>query len=143
MQDMDPHFTEREDGQVDVDLGPEWSLVTEALNDSVSSLPPCGAKGNRPSTYWVDVVTLGLNRALTSAMSTRSHGGTALCCGSEVVESKPVMTSMRTTSSQFLDVNELQRILAEWRRRILDSASASTSPLPETYRRNPDPTFAV
>lgn len=29
---MDAHFTQREDGQVDVDLGPDWSLFSEALS---------------------------------------------------------------------------------------------------------------
>ena len=144
MQDMDPHFTEREDGQVDVDFGPEWSLVTEALNDSVSSLPPCGAKGNGPSTYWVDVVTLGPNWALTSGNEHPFAWGnsTLLRLRGGRVEARYDFDE-DDVLGQFLDVNELQRILAEWRRRIHDSASASTSPLPETYRRNPDPTFPV
>ena len=139
MQDMDPHFTEREDGQVDVDLGSEWSLVTEALNDSVSPPPPCGAKGNRPST--VDLVTLGLNRALTSGNEHPFAWGNSTLLRLRVEARYDFDED--DVLGQFLDVNELQRILAEWRRRILDSASASTSPLPETYRRNPDPTFAV
>jgi len=49
---MEVRFSVRDDGQVDVHLGPEWPIFNVALNDSISSLPPRGWTGNGPSTYW-------------------------------------------------------------------------------------------
>lgn len=66
---MDAHFSQREDGQVDIDLGPEWVLVTEALNDCVSSLPPRGAEETGPSPYWIDVTLDALDSAVASESS--------------------------------------------------------------------------
>lgn len=40
---------------------------------------------------------------------------------------------------EFLDVDDVRRVLDDWRARIQENASASTAPLPETYRRNPSP----
>jgi hypothetical protein len=140
MQNMDARFTMRDDGQVDVDLGSDWSLFSEALNDSVSSLPPRGARGNGPSTYWVDVATDGLTRALATASDRPFAWGniTLFRLNSGRVEARYDFDE-DDVDGQSLDVTEFQRILAEWRRRIEESASASTSPLPETYRRNPHP----
>jgi hypothetical protein len=137
---MDVRFTQREDGQVDVDLGSDWSLFSEALNDSVSSLPPRGAKGNGPSTYWIDLATEGLTRALAPASDRPFTWGniTLLRLKAGRVEARYDFDE-EDVDGQFLEVADFQQVLAEWRRRIEESASASTSPLPETYRRNPHP----
>jgi hypothetical protein len=52
---IDWQYTDRDDGIIEVDLGPEWPGFTEALNDSVSTRAP---KGHPPglSTYWIDRV---------------------------------------------------------------------------------------
>ena len=141
---MDVRFSVREDGQVDVDLGPEWPLFTEALNDCVSSLPPRGARGNGPSTYWADVARLGLDRALASDSDRPFTWGnvTLLRLKGGQVEARLDFED-EEVPGEFLEVQEVQRILDEWRQRIQEAASASTSPLPETYRRNPMPDQAV
>jgi hypothetical protein len=137
---MDARFSSREDGQVDVDLGPEWPLFTEALNDCVSSLPPRGAKGNSPSTYWVDVAKVGLDRALASGSERPFTGGnvTVLRLSGGRVEARFDFDD-EEVPGEFLDIRGVQRVLDDWRQRIQEAASASTSPPPETYRQNPMP----
>ena len=44
----------RDDGTVDVRLGPRWAIFNEALADAVTSLPPRGSPERRLSTYWID-----------------------------------------------------------------------------------------
>jgi hypothetical protein len=141
---MDARFRSRQDGQVDVDLGPEWPLFTEALNDCVSSLPPRGAKGNGPSTYWVDVARLGLDRALASGSDRPFTAGnvTLLRLHEGRVEARFDFED-EEVPGEFIEVDDLRGILGEWRTRIKDIASASTSPLPQTYRRNPMPDWPV
>lgn len=137
---MDARFTQREDGQVDVELGADWALFTEALNDSISSLPPRGAKGNGPSAYWVDVAAEGLSRSLASASDRPFTWGniTLLRLNGGRVEARYDFDD-EDVEGQFLEVTEFQEVLSQWRRQIEESASASTSPLPETNRRNPHP----
>jgi hypothetical protein len=141
---MEPSFSSREDGQIDVDLGPEWPLFTEALNDCVSSLPPGGAKGSGPSPYWVDFARLGLDRALESGSDRPFTWGnvTLLRLKRGRVEAR-LDFEEEDVPGQFLDVPEFQTVLDEWRRRIVQSAPDSTSALPETYRRNPHPDLPV
>ena len=123
---------------MDVDLGPDWGLFTEALNDCVSSLPPRGAKGNGPSTYWVDVARLGLDRAMASGSDRPFTSGniTLLRLHEGQVEARFDFDE-EDVAGQFLEIDEVRQLLDEWRRRIEENAAASTSPLPETYRRNP------
>lgn len=137
---MKARFSRREDGQIDVDLGPDWRLFTDALDDCVSSLPPRGAKGNGPSTYWVDVAAVGLDRALASGTDRPFTWGniTLLRLKDGRVEAR-YDSDEQDVPGQFLDAGELRGVLDDWRVRIEESASASTSPLPETYRRNPMP----
>ena len=135
---MDAQFTTREDGQIDVALGPDWPLFTEALNDCVSSLPPRGAKGNGPSTYWVDVALGGLDRALASGTDQPFTWGNAtlLRVTQGRVEARFDFDE-DDVPGEFLDVDDVRRVLSDWRTRIQSSASTSTSRLPDTYRRNP------
>jgi hypothetical protein len=137
---MDARFSSREDGQVDVDLGLNLTLFTEALNDCVSSLPPRGAKGDGPSTYWVDVARVGLDRAVASGSDRPFTWGniTLLRLKEGRVEARYDFDE-DDVPGQFLNVEEVRQVLDAWRARIEANASASTSPLPETYRRNPTP----
>jgi hypothetical protein len=59
-------FSTREDGQVDATIVGEHPGLNEALADSISSLPPRGAPGRGPSTYWIDVARAGSIAALES-----------------------------------------------------------------------------
>lgn len=134
---MDVRFQERTDGQVDVDLGLNWPLLTEALNDSVSSLPPRGAKGNGPSTYWVDVALRGLDRAIAS----QSHrpftwgNNTFLRVAGDRVEARYDYDD-EDVEGEFIEAQALRGILHAWRQRIVESAARSTAPLPRSGRRN-------
>lgn len=60
---MEVTFTTRDDGQVDAFIGPGRPVFQEALLDSISSLPPRGAEGNGPSTYWIDQAEAGARSA--------------------------------------------------------------------------------
>lgn len=137
---MDAQFTTREDGQIDVTLGSDWPLLTEALNDCVSSLPPRGATGNGPSTYWVDVAIGGLDRALASGTDRPFTWGNAtlLRLNEGRVEARYDYDE-DDVPGEFVDADDVRGVLRDWRTRIESSASTSTSPLPETYRRNPMP----
>lgn len=140
MMCVDTRFSRRDDGQVDVDLGPDWPLFTEALNDCVSSLPPRGAAGNGPSTYWVNVATLGLERAVASGMDRPFAWGniTLLRLHAGRVEARYDFDE-EGVPGEVLDLDEVRQLLGDWRARIEQSAAMSAQPLPETYRRNPGP----
>jgi hypothetical protein len=135
---MQARFSSREDGQIDVDLGPDWSLFNDALNDCVSSLPPRGANGRGPSTYWVDVARIGLARAVESHSDRPFTAGniTLLRLRGGQVEARYDYDD-EDVPGQFLAVDEVQQILNDWRKRIEEKAAVSRSRLPETYRRNP------
>ena len=135
---MDMRFTQRQDGQVDVDLGPEWPLFNEALGDSISSLPPRGATGDGPSAYWVDVAARGLKRALATGSSRPFIWGntTLLRLSGGKIEARHDFGD-EAEPGQFLEVDDFLRLLGEWRVRIQRSAERAKAPLPETYRRNP------
>ena len=135
---MDALFAEREDGQVDIDLGPDRRLLSEALNDCISSLPPRGAGGKGPSTYWIEVTETGLSDSLVLGTERPFIWGniTLLRLKGDQVEARYDFDE-DDIEGQFLDIQEFRRILSEWRDRIQDSASRSVAPLPEIYRRNP------
>lgn len=134
---MEAVFSQRDDGQVDVDLGPDWPLFNEALNDCVSSLPPRGASGVGPSSYWIDIAEAGALRAaqqederpFTSGNVTRLRVSDGLVLASlDFAEDEP---------EEAMPLADFLAILRTWRERVIESAAASTTALPETYRRNP------
>jgi hypothetical protein len=133
-------FSIRDDGQVDVHLGSEWRLFDEALNDSISSLPPRGAAGNGPSSYWIDQTQHRLREALRTGDTRPFAWGNVTRLrvrGDEVVASLDF--DQDGEPGQAIPVSGFISILTEWRTQILDSATNATEPLPETYRRNPFP----
>jgi hypothetical protein len=128
------------DGQVDVQLGEDWPLFNEALADSVSSLPPRGEDVLGPSTYWVDAALDGLEGALAAGSDRPFTGGnfTRLRVRDAMVEAR-FDRDDDDAAGELMGIDEFRTVLREWRRRILLSASLATSPLPDTYRRNPMP----
>jgi hypothetical protein len=131
-------FSTRDDGQVDARLGPEWPLFSEALGDSISSLPPRGAAGNGPSTYWIDIAEHGARRAAQSGdVAPFTWGNSTLLR----VQSGNVVAAYdcaeENEPGEAIPLDEFLALLAEWRKRVIASASTSSAPLPETYRRNP------
>lgn len=135
---MDAEFTVRDDGQVDAELLSAGPLFNEALSDSVSSLPPRGARGNGPSTYWVDEVLNGLREAERAGSDRPFVWGniTLLRLKAGRVEARYDFDD-EDDVGEFLDVTEFVELLGEWRVRILEQAAQATEPLPDTYRRNP------
>ena len=139
--DLDVTFSVRDDGQVDALIGPELPVFQEALNDSVSSLPPRGAPGNGPSTYWIDHAENGvLSAQRTGDGRPFTWGNTTVLRlqGDTVVASydyaEPDEPGDEVPLADFL------ALLAEWRIQVMECASIAKQPLPETYRRNPAPT---
>lgn len=135
---MDVRFTVRDDGQVDAALIGDWDLFNEALGDSISSLPPRGAAGAGPSTYWIDVARQGALRAREANDDRPFTGGniTLLRMTGGRVEARYDFAD-EDEAGQFMDFDDFVSLLAEWRMRVEARAGTSDSPLPETYRRNP------
>jgi hypothetical protein len=131
-------FSVREDGQVDARLGPDRPIFTEALGDSISSLPPRGAAGVGPSTYWIDLAEAGATAA--------AEAGTSAPFTSGNITELRVRDGCVVATYDFADPDEpgdalplpeFLELLREWRGLVLASAARCTEPLPQTYRRNP------
>ncbi|GEK23190.1 hypothetical protein [Cellulomonas xylanilytica] len=134
---MDAHFTERTDGQVDVSLGAAWPLFNDALADSISSLPPRGAPGAGPSTYWIDVAARGVERAVAAGSDRPFTCGnvTLLRVVGDCVEARFDFAG-DDEPSELMDVDDFRELLRQWRLRVIQGAARAVHPLPETYRRN-------
>jgi hypothetical protein len=142
MLGMQTCFPQRDDGQVDVDLGPDSRMLNETLNDCISSLPPRGALGNGPSCYWVDVAEDGLQRAIATGSNRPFTWGniTLLRLREGRVEARYDFDG-DDIEGEVIEVDQFREILIEWRQHISKSAASATTPLPETYRRNPSLNF--
>lgn len=135
---VDVTFSVRDDLQVDAHLGPEWPVFDHALGDSISSLPPRGAAGNGPSTYWID-------EAENSALKAHRTGETKPFLWGNITVLQVVGDTVVAKydyaeddePGEALPMEDFLGLLAEWRSRIQTSAASATEPLPETYRRNP------
>jgi hypothetical protein len=136
-QNMDLAFSLRADGQVDLHLGPAWPMFNEALSDSISSLPPRGAQGNGPSTYWIDVAEAGVLRAAETGDTRRFTGGNVTLLKLEGDQVVATLDFSDDEPRESMPIEDFLDLLREWRRRVLVSAASASSPLPETYRRNP------
>ncbi len=133
---MEVRFSVRDDGQVDVHLGPEWPIFDVALNDSVSSLPPLGWAGNGPSTYWIGHAERGVREAYQRGDEGPFTWGdeTFLCLrGDEVLANFDYAEPDEPGETMRLD--GFLSLLAEWRSRV--EQGVATAPLSETYRRIP------
>ena len=134
---VEVNFSVRDDLQVDARLGPEWPVFDDALGDSISSLPPRGATGNGPSTYWIDQAEKGAVEAHRSGDIRPFLWGniTVLRVIDNMVVAKYDYDD--DEPGEAVPLNDFLEVLTEWRRRVQASAQAATKPLPETYRRNP------
>jgi len=135
---VDVTFSAREDGQVDAHLVGNWRLFQDALDDSISSLPPRGVPGNGPSTYWIDHAEHGTVAAHDRRDDRPFTGGniTRLSVrGDRIVASYDF--NEEDELGQEMPLADLLALLGEWRRRVVEAAANAKEPLPETYRRNP------
>lgn len=135
-------FTERPDGQVDATLGPEWPLFNEALYDAISSLPPRGAAGVGPSTYWIDIASACARQAAESGDERPFTGGNITVLRvlrGRVVASYEWYEEEHETEDQWeaISLADFLDLLQRWRDLVVASAERATETLPDTYRRNP------
>jgi hypothetical protein len=135
---VDVTFKTRPDGQVDAYLSDEWRVFNAALGDSISSLPPRGARGVGPSTYWINVAEDGARRCAESGDEK------PFTCGNITllrVRGEQVIASFEfddeSEPGEAMPLGDFLSMLTEWRERVIESASKAVEALPETYRRNP------
>lgn len=135
---MEFAFDTRHDGQVDARIVGDYPLFNEALADSISSLPPRGATGLGPSTYWIDAAREGaLNAAREGAERPFTWGNiTLLRVRGDGIEARYDYDD-DDVAGETIPLADFLSLLEEWRSRIEASARAARLPLPETYRRNP------
>lgn len=135
---MEVTFSVREDGQIDARLEGGWPTFNLALQDSISSLPPRGASGVGPSTYWIDVAANGARQAAASGDERPFAWGNITQLR---VRAGRVLASLDiddpTDEDESISLDDFVGLLSAWRGEVL--ASTSTQPHPETYRRNPMP----
>ncbi len=133
---VDVTFSERDDGQVDARLDGDWPTFNHTLEDSISSLPPRGATGVGPSTYWIDVADDGARRAAAAGDERPFTWGNITQLR---VRSGRVFASLDiddpTDDDEAIPLDEFLHLLSAWHVRVL--ASASSEQFSETYRRNP------
>ena len=127
-----PTFTEHS-GLLWIELGPDWSGFTEALNDGVSALSP---RGEPPavSTYWIDYALEGLARAPGDEIT-----------GGNTTRIVRTATGVRAVSDyelfdeESMTVEDFRSLLTAWRERVvaqIDSGDAAR-PAQARYQRNP------
>lgn len=132
---IDFTFDIHDDGQVFVTV-PNLEIMSETLNDAISSLPPRGDASTKPSTYWIDHAVTRLENeeqiiaqgnctilSLTKRMNIRAEydydGGKG--------------------RKQEIPQEDFRKLLCLWRALVNESASQPSVDLPQTYRRNPYP----
>jgi hypothetical protein len=135
---VDVTFSVRADGQVDAHLAAGWQIFQDALDDSISSLPPRGAPGNGPSAYWIDHAEQDARTAHESDDERPFAAGniTFLRVSDGMVVATYDFAEV-DEPGQAMPIEEFLALLVEWRRRIEVSSATATEPLPDAYRRNP------
>jgi hypothetical protein len=135
---VDIEFLRRDDGQIDVFLGADWVVFNEALSDAVSSLPPTGSMEIGPSTYWIDVASLGAERAAQDGSSAPFAWGNVTYLR---VEAGSVIAAYDfdadETEAESMPLTEFLDFLARWRGRVIAAQAHAAGVIPNTGRRNP------
>jgi len=130
---MEVSYLLKSDGQVFVTI-PDLEIMTEALNDSIGSLPPRGDTSTKPSTYWID-----------KTLSRLDNGDQRLSAGNCTILSLTTADNVQaeydyddgTGPIQEISKEDFRKLLNLWRALVVESANQSSVQLPETYRRNP------
>jgi hypothetical protein len=107
-------FTRRDDGVIDLDLGPEWRAFTEALLDAVTTRAPRGSDGVNPSTYWIDQTLSALNTAQDKAVIASGNATDLLVEGTQVV----AHAQYDTFDDQRMPKEHFVTILTRWRAEV-------------------------
>lgn len=131
-------FVRTADGAPYLDLGTAWSGVSEALNDTVGSLPPRGSAEQTVSTYWIDRALEQVRQMITSGRSGPFQGGNAATL-SLVDGQVEASSDYELFDSTQLPIATFEAILLAWRAEVVRVRDTEAPPIPETYRRAPYP----
>ena len=115
---VQPTFTARVDGTVDVQLGPAWRAFEDALADAVGTRPPAGSDRPIPSAYWIDHALAALRPPLAQAAETVIAEGNAtqLLRRADVVVARSLYEMW---DDQAMPVHEFVQLLTTWRTEVL------------------------
>jgi hypothetical protein len=119
---MDARFSRRTDGVIDVDLGPEWVGLTEALMDAVTTRAPRGSDGINPSTYWIDRTMARLMDAQDGSIVASGNATDLISAGNEVV----AHSQYDTFADQSVPRADLVYVLNRWRAEVTTSRSGTS-----------------
>lgn len=108
---VEARFTDRQDGVVDVDLGPDWPGFTEALQDAVTTRAPHGDDGGNPCTYWIDRTLAALATALDGEIVASGNATDLRIEGHEVV----AHAQYDTFDDERMPREDFVAILSRWR----------------------------
>lgn len=134
---MQYQFVTTAEGFVDVILGDEMPLMRHALEDSLGTRPPRGARQDGPSTYWLDDALRLLRERMRDKGSQPFASGnvTYFQLKNGQVEARYDFDPEESDSVEAVPVSEFLDLLQEWRRHVLDAS-------PDADRRVPPPRAA-
>jgi hypothetical protein len=128
----------RDDGTIDVRLGPDWPIFNEALADAVSSLPHRGSEEAHLSTYWFDRTLEQLDAHESQHSAGRVARGNAY---SLVFDGNGIEAVFDygdpNEDVELMSTADFREILTSWRRAVIAAQARESRTVPETYRRNP------
>lgn len=130
----------RDDGTIDVRLGPDWPIFNEALVDAISSIPPRGSDETRLSTYWIDGTLERLDALQAEGQTGAIAGGNAYSIVFDGDGIEAVFDYGDPNEEvELMSTDDFRSILEAWRVAVIDAQAHETRTVPETYRRNPWP----
>lgn len=133
---MEYAFVVDEDGLVKVMLDDDLSQFSHALEDSIGTRPPRGARQDGPSTYWIDRTIAGLRERIESGSLEPFAGGNItylqLRCGQ--VEARLDVDDPDSELFDAVPAADLLELLAAWRERVLVEDPGATLRTPPPHR---------
>ena len=113
---VEPTFSTRPDGVIDIDLGPEWRPFTETLMDAVTTRAPRGSVEGNPSTYWLDraAAAIDADERDTGKPFLEGNATELLRSGDEVV----ARSQYELFDDQSMSVEQFRGIVRAWRDRV-------------------------
>ncbi len=127
-------FVRTGEGFVDVAIDDDLPLLRHALEDSLGSRPPRGARQDGPSTYWLDEAIADLRNRLRHHSSEPFASGnvTYLQLSAEQVEARYDFDPPDSDAVDRVPVVEFLELLTAWRERVTDES-------PDADKRIPPP----
>jgi hypothetical protein len=131
-------FREEANGELNADLGASWPGFNATLADSISAVPPRGAKESGFSTYWIDraLREVERHRGDSGVVQLQSGNLTSLwILGDKVV----ARSDYELFDEEVMPADEFLAVLREWRSAVITAQDTAPAHFAETYRRNPYP----